>query len=150
MYDTMRITTTQHTPTLIPHRVARIQIYCHAMSRMMHSKTTMTLHLVDTTLYNLLVQAWMPSSHVCSNVVSPTSPHCLNQAPPRAQQLNLPDFLVVPHLGQTSSIIVGIGFAIRGVLMPGRTNFRTQINGETTHHRVMCVAKQKMRTCKCC
>ena len=46
-----------------------------------------------------LLQAWMPSAHVCSNVESLESPHFLNQAPPRAQQLRLPDFLVVPHLG---------------------------------------------------
>ena len=49
--------------------------------------------------FNVLLQAWMPSAHVCSNIESLESPHFLNQAPPRAQQLRLPDFLVVPHLG---------------------------------------------------
>ena len=40
----------------------------------------------------------MPSAHVCSNFVSPASPHFSNQAPPRAQQLRVPDPFVVPHL----------------------------------------------------
>ena len=54
-----------------------------------------------------LLQAWMPSAHVCSNVESPASPHFLNQAPPRAQQLRLPDFLVVPHLGHPVLLLLG-------------------------------------------
>ena len=45
-----------------------------------------------------LLQASMPSAHVWSNFLSPTSPHFLNQAPSRAQQLCLLDFLMVPHL----------------------------------------------------
>ena len=48
---------------------------------------------------DLLWQAWMPSTQVCSNRESPASPHLLNQAPPREQQLRLPDFLLKPHLG---------------------------------------------------
>ena len=51
---------------------------------------------------NLPLQACMPSPHVWPKLESPTSPHFLNQAPPRAQQLRLPDFLVVPHLGHPS------------------------------------------------
>ena len=43
-------------------------------------------------------QASMPSVHVWSTCVSPASPQFLNQAPPRAQQLRLPNFLVMPHL----------------------------------------------------
>ena len=45
-----------------------------------------------------LLQAWMPSLHVWSNFVLPAFPQLLNQAPPRAQQLRLPDFLLAPHL----------------------------------------------------
>ena len=44
------------------------------------------------------LQVWMPSAHVWPNCVLPASPHFLNQAPPRAQQLRLPDFLEVAHL----------------------------------------------------
>ena len=43
-------------------------------------------------------QAWMPSAHVCSNCVSPSFPHFLNQAPPRVQQLRFPDAVATPHL----------------------------------------------------
>ena len=51
------------------------------------------------------LQAWMPSAHVWSKFVSPTSPQFLNQAPPRAQQLPLPDFLVATHLMHNLSIL---------------------------------------------
>ena len=47
------------------------------------------------------LQAWMPSTHVWSNFLSPASPQFLNQAPPRAQQLRLPNSWVVPHLPHT-------------------------------------------------
>ena len=46
-----------------------------------------------------LLHACMPSIHVLLKLESPSSPHFLNQAPPRAQQLGLPDCLTVPHLG---------------------------------------------------
>ena len=42
-------------------------------------------------------QAWKPSNHVCSKFGSPGSPQFSNQAPPREQQLGLPD-LAAPHL----------------------------------------------------
>ena len=42
-------------------------------------------------------QAWKPSNHVCSKFGSPGSPQVSNQAPPREQQLGLPD-LAAPHL----------------------------------------------------
>ena len=48
---------------------------------------------------SLPVQAWTPSVHVWSNFESPSSPHLLNQAPPRAQQLRFLVFLTVPHWG---------------------------------------------------
>ena len=51
----------------------------------------------------------MPSTHVWSNVESPGSPHFLAQAPPGAQQLRLPDCVIVPHLGQLlESVGVGV------------------------------------------
>ena len=59
---------------------------------------------------NLLLHAWMPSSHVCSKFSA--FPHFLNQEPPEAQQLGLPDFVLVPHLGHTRPIAVVIGSAV--------------------------------------
>ena len=53
-----------------------------------------------------LLQARMPSAHVCSNVESPTVPHLLNQEPPTAQQLTFPVFGKVPHVQQKPSSIV--------------------------------------------
>ena len=46
-------------------------------------------------------QAWMPSTHVCPRFALPALPQFLNQEPPRPQQLVLPDFPMVPHLGHT-------------------------------------------------
>ena len=42
-------------------------------------------------------QATMPSYHVCSRSVSPSSPHILNHEPPGKQQLYLSDTLCLPH-----------------------------------------------------
>ena len=53
-----------------------------------------------------LLQAWMPWNHVWSNFESPRSPQFLNQAPPEAQQLSLPDFSRVPHLGHAPSMAI--------------------------------------------
>ena len=58
---------------------------------------------------SLRLQASLPSNHVWSNFESPGSPHWLNQAPPGAQQLSLPDLLKMPHLGHTSLIAVVVG-----------------------------------------
>merc|ERR1719331_1174570 len=41
----------------------------------------------------------MPSDHPWSTFLLPIPPQFLNQVPPGAQQLTLPDFLNVPHLG---------------------------------------------------
>jgi len=54
--------------------------------------------------------AWMPSSHVCSKFSA--FPHFLNQEPPEAQQLGLPDFVLVPHLEHTRPIAVVIGSVV--------------------------------------
>ena len=45
-----------------------------------------------------LLQDWMPSTQVWLKFVSPKSPHFWNQAPPRAQQLSVLDFFMMPHL----------------------------------------------------
>ena len=52
----------------------------------------------------LPLQACKPSNHVCST--SPPLPQLLNQVPPGAQQLSLPDFLMVAHLEQIMELIV--------------------------------------------
>ena len=56
----------------------------------------------------------MPSFHVCSKSESPVFPHLLNQAPPPAQQLSLPDFFSVPHLGH---VLEGVVVAVTVVVV---------------------------------
>ena len=46
--------------------------------------------------------------------MSPISPHFLNQAPPRAQQVNLPDFLAVPHLGHALVLLEDTAVVVEG------------------------------------
>ena len=46
---------------------------------------------------DLRVQASSPSSHLWPAFLLPTPPQFLNQSPPGAQQLALPDFSNVPH-----------------------------------------------------
>ena len=53
-----------------------------------------------------VLQTWMPAYHVWSSLVLPAPPQCLNQEPPRPQQLCLPDFLMEPHLGHTELLVV--------------------------------------------
>ena len=53
---------------------------------------------MELPLYFLCAQTLKPSAQVCSNVELLTSPHLVNQAPPGAQQLNLPVLGDVPHL----------------------------------------------------
>ena len=53
----------------------------------------------------------MPCVHVWSKFESPVFPHLLNQAPPRAQQLRLPEFLTVPHLVHMGLTVVVVGVA---------------------------------------
>ena len=50
------------------------------------------------------LQARMPSAHVYLAFELP--PHFLYQAPPGAQQLDIFDFLMVPHLGQVIPFVV--------------------------------------------
>ena len=58
---------------------------------------------VASLLVSLFVHVLKPSSHVCSNMGSLPSPHFSNQAPPKAQQLRLPLFLLTPHFGHTNT-----------------------------------------------
>ena len=96
-------------------------------------------NLVNVTAH-LLVQACMPSAHVYSKSVSPTSPHLLNQEPPRAQQLSLPDFLAVPHLGHAELTATGAGVAGGGVVVPGRTDFEHRATMWRCNRYGQCIA----------
>ena len=70
-------------------------------------------HSFDTVM-NSLLQAWIPSNHVWSNFESPTLPHFLNQAPPRAQQLNWPEPLRLPHLEHVLEIVTVVVVVVGG------------------------------------
>ena len=50
----------------------------------------------------------MPSNHVCPNFESPGFPQFLYQAPPGPQQLLLPDFLRVAHMGHPLLLIAEV------------------------------------------
>ena len=52
------------------------------------------------------LQAWKPSDHLWSSFVAPAAPQFPNQEPPRPQQLALPDFAMMPHLGHTKLMIL--------------------------------------------
>merc|ERR1719174_3631420 len=54
------------------------------------------------------LQACTPSTHVYSVLELRLVPHFLNQAPPGAQQLSLPDFLMAAHLAHTGAILVAV------------------------------------------
>ena len=54
------------------------------------------------------LQACTPSTHVCSVLELPLVPQFPNQAPPGAQQLSLPDFLMEAHLGHMGAILVSV------------------------------------------
>ena len=56
----------------------------------------------------------MPSVHVWPTFALPMPPQVLNQAPPGAQQLVLPDFKNVPHFGH--AIVLAIVKAMDDVL----------------------------------
>ena len=66
-------------------------------------------------------QAWMPSTHAWPYSLSPTSPQFLNQSPPRAQQLRVPDFFTMPHLEHTGLSIFGVIVSVEGAGISGRT-----------------------------
>ena len=83
----------------------------------------------------------MPSAHVWSNFLSPAFPQLLNQAPPRAQQLLLPDFFVVTHLGHTTlllaadkSVVTNVSVIDAGVDM----NKHTDSDVDTVNARTEC------------
>ena len=69
---------------------------------------------------NLRMQAATPSDHIRPTFLLPAPPQFLNQAPPGAQQLTLPDFRNVPHFGH---------FIVPGTTLPTRSRFIGNIIG---------------------
>ena len=59
-----------------------------------------------------ILQALMPSDHVCSMFELPALPQVLNHEPPRPQQLGLPDFSIMPHWEHTELMA---GVVVAGV-----------------------------------
>ena len=81
------------------------------------------------------LQACMPSNHVCGKSVLPTFPHLLYQAPPRAQQLRLPDLSMVPHLGHTRLIVAVAGCAVAASDHARTFLSRTHIESHTKKYK---------------
>ena len=78
----------------------------------------------------------MPSYHVCWNAVLPVAPQFPNQEPPRAQQLSLPDFAMVPHVRHTELmvVIVAANVCIRGIIVSkDRKTLRNPLSTPNSH-----------------
>ena len=60
-----------------------------------------------------VLQARMPSYHVWRSFALPALPQFLNQEPPRPQQLFLPDFAMVPHLGHAELMVVVVAAGVQ-------------------------------------
>ena len=91
---------------------------------------------------NLRLQASTPSNHLCSTFLSWAPPHFLNQAPPGAQQLTLPDFANVPHLGHVivlAIVEVIAGVPIEVVISACFISSRLGIGRRDTDGRVACI-----------
>ena len=78
------------------------------------------------------LHAQIPSCHVWPRFACPTLPQFPNQEPPRAQQLSLPDFLMVPHTWQTGlvGVVVTTGVGIYTLVKP------TETKRYESHYRV--------------
>ena len=63
------------------------------------------------------LQALTPSCHVCSSLEFPALTQLPNQDPPRAQQLILPDFKMVPHSEHKEvMLVVATADGMRGMI----------------------------------
>ena len=69
-----------------------------------HFAVTVQACICIPSALNLHLQAFTPSDHLRSTFLLPSPPQFLNQAPPGAQQLTIPDLLNVPHF---EHVIVG-------------------------------------------
>ena len=83
---------------------------------------------------NLRLQAFTPSDHMWSTFLLKTPPQFLNQAPPGAQQLALPDFWNVPHFEHLK--VLAIVEVKDGVLA---MSSRSVIGRRDTYWRAPCV-----------
>ena len=84
--------------------------------------------------------------------MSPVCPHFLNQAPPRAQQLRFPAFLLLPHLGHAGLRIFDADMSRECVMTPDRTMLgmsQCQCNGTTEPMEVSSNPTCKCRPWKC-
>ena len=81
---------------------------------------------------NIPLQAWTPSNHVWSKFGSPGSPQFLYQAPPVVQQLGLPDFSFLPHLGHIIEVLIDVvkGSAVT-VCAPATVGINISVGGNT-------------------
>ena len=100
-----------------------------ALSKSANTRTHAAIRIPSDT--HLLLQAWMPSYHVCSKFESPGSPHFRNQLPPRAQQLSLPALLVA-HLGHVTERGVAVVPPAMAVVAAATAQARTMVE---THNR---------------
>ena len=84
------------------------------------------------------LHAWIPSYHVCRCFVLPSPSQFLNQEPPRPQQLFLPDFSMVPHLGQTDWTVVNVATA--GIYIHEHWPKKQREKGKTLNSQCFCHA----------
>ena len=70
------------------------------------SRFSLNNNVYRTLALNVRLQAATPSNQLCSTLLLRAPPQFLNQAPPGAQQLFLPDFANVPHLGQVIALAI--------------------------------------------
>ena len=97
-----------------------------------NKESTLTIHCLVMHLkiidLNLRLQTSTPSDHLCSTLLLPSPPQFLNQAPPGAQQLTVPDFRNVPHLGHV--IVRSVVDVTDGVLIGFLTMSSRSVIGE--------------------
>ena len=79
------------------------------------------------------LQTSMPSFHVWSKFVLPVPPQFLNQEPPRAQQLALPDFWMMPHFGH--KVMTGVVAAVC-IIMGGMVKRTNRTRWHQSHYLV--------------
>ena len=72
----------------------------------------MYLNLPLNSPLNVPLQASIPWVHVYLDFLSLGSPHFMNQAPPRTQQLRLPFLLLMPHLAHSGMIELPVTYAL--------------------------------------
>ena len=101
------------------------------------------------TIYSILSQARMPSPHVWLNFSSPASPQCLNQAPPRVQQLRLPDFVAIPHFRHSGLAVADVDTINGGVVAAARAGFWNR-NTSTQASGYISLKRQAIPTCNRC